>query len=31
VRVNNAPVNPHKYLRTTFAQVAKLDGNSSGY
>jgi murein DD-endopeptidase MepM/ murein hydrolase activator NlpD len=31
VRVNNTPVNPHKYLRTTFAQVAKLDTNSNGY
>lgn len=28
VRVHNVPVNPHKYLRTTFAQVAKLDGDS---
>jgi murein DD-endopeptidase MepM/ murein hydrolase activator NlpD len=28
VRVNNTPVNPHKYLHTTFAQVAKLDGDS---
>jgi septal ring factor EnvC (AmiA/AmiB activator) len=27
VRVHNVPVNPHKYLRTTFAQVANLDGN----
>ncbi len=27
VRVHNVPVNPHKYLRTTFAQVAKLDGD----
>jgi murein DD-endopeptidase MepM/ murein hydrolase activator NlpD len=30
VRVNETPVNPHKYLRSTFAQVAKLDGLSSG-
>jgi murein DD-endopeptidase MepM/ murein hydrolase activator NlpD len=30
VRVNNTPVNPHKYLRTTYAQVAKLDGEVSG-
>jgi murein DD-endopeptidase MepM/ murein hydrolase activator NlpD len=30
VRVHNVPVNPHKYLRTTFAQVAKLGGDSSG-
>jgi len=30
VRVHNVPVNPHKYLRTTFAQVANLDGNASG-
>jgi murein DD-endopeptidase MepM/ murein hydrolase activator NlpD len=30
VRVHNVPVNPHKYLRTTFAQVAKLDGDSNG-
>jgi murein DD-endopeptidase MepM/ murein hydrolase activator NlpD len=30
VRVNDTPVNPHKYLRTTYAQVAKLDGISSG-
>jgi murein DD-endopeptidase MepM/ murein hydrolase activator NlpD len=28
VRVNNTPVNPHKYLHTTFTQVAKLDGDS---
>ena len=27
VRVHNVPVNPHKYLRVTFAQVSKLDGN----
>src|SRR5580698_3631662 len=30
VRVHNVPVNPHKYLRTTYAQLAKLDGDSSG-
>jgi murein DD-endopeptidase MepM/ murein hydrolase activator NlpD len=30
VRVNDTPVNPHKYLRSTYAQVAKLDGLSSG-
>lgn len=30
VRVHNVPVNPHKYLRTTYAQVAKLDGVESG-
>jgi murein DD-endopeptidase MepM/ murein hydrolase activator NlpD len=30
VRVHNVPVNPHKYLRTTFAQVSKLDGDQSG-
>ncbi|MDR3774969.1 MAG: M23 family metallopeptidase [Terracidiphilus sp.] len=30
VRVHNVPVNPHKYLRTTFAQVARLDGDSGG-
>jgi murein DD-endopeptidase MepM/ murein hydrolase activator NlpD len=29
VRVNNIPVNPHKYLHTTFAQVAKLDDDSN--
>jgi hypothetical protein len=28
VRVHNVPVNPHKYLRSTFEQVAKLDGDS---
>jgi murein DD-endopeptidase MepM/ murein hydrolase activator NlpD len=31
VRVHNVPVNPHKYLRTTYAQVAKLDKDQSGY
>jgi murein DD-endopeptidase MepM/ murein hydrolase activator NlpD len=30
VRVHNVPVNPHKYLRTTYAQVAKLDSSQSG-
>jgi murein DD-endopeptidase MepM/ murein hydrolase activator NlpD len=30
VRVHNVPVNPHKYLRTTYAQVAKLDGDQGG-
>jgi murein DD-endopeptidase MepM/ murein hydrolase activator NlpD len=30
VRVHNVPVNPHKYLRTTYEQVASLDGNASG-
>jgi murein DD-endopeptidase MepM/ murein hydrolase activator NlpD len=30
VRLHNVPVNPHKYLRTTYAQVAKLDGSVSG-
>jgi len=30
VRVNNVPVNPHKYLRVTYAQVEKLDGDQSG-
>ncbi|MGD0787743.1 MAG: M23 family metallopeptidase [Terracidiphilus sp.] len=29
VRVHNVPVNPHKYLRTTYAQVAALDGDAS--
>jgi len=28
VRVNNTPVNPHKYMRSTFEQVARLDGDS---
>ena len=27
VRVHNVPVNPHKYLRTTFVQVANLSGS----
>jgi len=30
VRLHNVPVNPHKYLRTTYAQVANLDGGTSG-
>jgi murein DD-endopeptidase MepM/ murein hydrolase activator NlpD len=30
VRLHNVPVNPHKYLRTTYAQVAKLDGGVRG-
>jgi murein DD-endopeptidase MepM/ murein hydrolase activator NlpD len=30
VRVHNVPVNPHPYLRTTYAQVSKLDGDQSG-
>ena len=30
VRVHNVPVNPHKYMRSTYAQVAKLDGTASG-
>jgi murein DD-endopeptidase MepM/ murein hydrolase activator NlpD len=25
VRVHNVPVNPHKYLRTTYAEVSRLD------
>jgi murein DD-endopeptidase MepM/ murein hydrolase activator NlpD len=29
VRVHNVPVNPHKYLRTTFEQAANLDGNAA--
>ncbi|HEV2486261.1 MAG TPA: M23 family metallopeptidase [Terracidiphilus sp.] len=28
VRVHNVPVNPHKYLRTTYAQVAHLDSDT---
>jgi murein DD-endopeptidase MepM/ murein hydrolase activator NlpD len=28
VRVHNVPVNPHKYLRTTFVQVANLSGSA---
>ncbi|HEY1160152.1 MAG TPA: M23 family metallopeptidase [Terracidiphilus sp.] len=30
VRVHDVPVNPHKYLRSTFEQVANLDGNAAG-
>ncbi len=29
VRVHNVPVNPHKYLRATFEQVANLNGNAA--
>jgi murein DD-endopeptidase MepM/ murein hydrolase activator NlpD len=29
VRVHNAPVNPHKYLRSTYEQVMASDNNSS--
>jgi len=29
VRVHNVPVNPHKYLRTTYEQVAHLDHGAS--
>jgi len=29
VRVHNVPVNPHKYLRITYAEFAKLDANST--
>jgi murein DD-endopeptidase MepM/ murein hydrolase activator NlpD len=29
VRLNNVPVNPHKYLRITYEQAANLDGGSS--
>ena len=28
VRVHNVPVNPHKYLRTTYVQVAHLDSDT---
>jgi murein DD-endopeptidase MepM/ murein hydrolase activator NlpD len=28
VRVHNVPVNPHKYLRSTYEQVAEIDRNS---
>jgi murein DD-endopeptidase MepM/ murein hydrolase activator NlpD len=31
VRVHNVPVNPHKYLRTTYAQVSKLAGDTNGF
>jgi murein DD-endopeptidase MepM/ murein hydrolase activator NlpD len=30
VRINNVPVNPHKYLRTTYEQIAYLDTNGIG-
>jgi murein DD-endopeptidase MepM/ murein hydrolase activator NlpD len=30
VRVHNVPVNPHKYLRETYAQAERLDGEQSG-
>ena len=30
VRVHNVPVNPHKYLRTTYEQIAALDGDANG-
>jgi murein DD-endopeptidase MepM/ murein hydrolase activator NlpD len=29
VRVHNVPVNPHKYLRTTYDEIAALDGSST--
>jgi murein DD-endopeptidase MepM/ murein hydrolase activator NlpD len=29
VRVHNVPVNPHKYLRTTYAQIANLDARAT--
>jgi murein DD-endopeptidase MepM/ murein hydrolase activator NlpD len=28
VRVHNVPVNPHKYLRTTYEQLAISDSNT---
>lgn len=28
VRVHNVPINPHKYLRTTYQQAVNLDGGS---
>jgi murein DD-endopeptidase MepM/ murein hydrolase activator NlpD len=28
VRINNVPVNPHKYLRSTYEQIASLDSNA---
>ena len=28
VRVHNVPVNPHKYLRTTYGEVAELDSDT---
>jgi murein DD-endopeptidase MepM/ murein hydrolase activator NlpD len=30
VRVHNVPVNPHKYLRNSYDQVAGLDGGAAG-
>jgi murein DD-endopeptidase MepM/ murein hydrolase activator NlpD len=30
VRVHNVPVNPHKYLRTTYEQVARQDSGADG-
>jgi murein DD-endopeptidase MepM/ murein hydrolase activator NlpD len=30
VRVHNIPVNPHKYLRNSYDQVAGLDGGAAG-
>lgn len=30
VRLHNVPVNPHKYLHSTYAQVVNLDGTQSG-
>ena len=29
VRINNVPVNPHKYLRSTYDQIASLDSNAT--
>ncbi len=29
VRVHNVPVNPHKYLRTTYEEIANLSGDAS--
>jgi murein DD-endopeptidase MepM/ murein hydrolase activator NlpD len=30
VRVHNVPVNPHKYLRSTYEQISNLDGATVG-
>jgi murein DD-endopeptidase MepM/ murein hydrolase activator NlpD len=30
VRINNVPVNPHKYLRSTYDSIASLDTNGIG-
>ena len=30
VRVHNVPVNPHKYLRTAYEQIANVDSNAIG-